>query len=332
MTAGLLPWRGRTLLITGLVLVTITTILMGVTTHWSMWITWRSIAGVASAWVFVATASLCISRLTRAAAPPQFTGLVFAGVGSGIALAGFVCMALDLRGFHASDTWCVLGAIAAIGTWLTRPLWRISADPVHPPPSPLPSSADLGAWRLIISYGIFGFGYILPATFLPAQARALLQDVALFGWAWPVFGLAAAASTLICGAIPMRLPPRTLWILSQLVMAIGVALPALFPGLTSIVLAALCVGGTFMVITMVGMQQAQLVAGPRARSLIANLTAAFAAGQLAGPIFFSLINEHLGGTLSAALYTGTAVLALGTLLLLKPFAPTSNTAAEINVQ
>src|SRR5690606_39174464 len=129
---------------------------------------------------------------------------------------------------------------------------------------------------LVICYGIFGFGYILPATFLPAQAKVLLEDEAVFGLAWPLFGLAAAVSTLLCGHLLKWFSLRGLWLIAQVLMAVGVILRVTVPGLASIVVASLCVGGTFMVITMLGMHQAQMTGGPRGRTLIASMTASFA--------------------------------------------------------
>jgi Uncharacterised MFS-type transporter YbfB len=49
---------------------------------------------------------------------------------------------------------------------------------------------------VVVCYGVLGFGYILPATFLPALAREVVDDPQLFGFAWPVFGVAAALSTI----------------------------------------------------------------------------------------------------------------------------------------
>ena len=79
--------------------------------------------------------------------------------------------------------------------------------------------------------------------------------------------------------------------------------------------AALCVGGTFVVITMVGIQEARIVAGARAAGLIAAMTAAFAAGQIVGPLSVSLIVSSVGG-FSAALLIACAVLVAGAALLL----------------
>ena len=54
---------------------------------------------------------------------------------------------------------------------------------VRPPINrePLPR----GMAGLALHYGVFGIGYIIPATFLPAMAKEVMPDPAVFGWAWP---------------------------------------------------------------------------------------------------------------------------------------------------
>src|SRR5437660_423426 len=64
----------------------------------------------------------------------------------------------------------------------------------------------------------------------------------------------------------------------------GVALPGSWPAIGGIVIAALLVGGTFVVITLAGMQEARAVAGPQATRLMAGMTAACGTGQIAGPM------------------------------------------------
>jgi MFS family permease len=88
-----------------------------------------------------------------------------------------------------------------------------------------------------------------------------------------------------------RFGERRVWIGGQLVMAGGVAAPLALPGIAGIMVCALCVGMTFMVITMVGLQEARRLFGA---GVLAAMTAAFAAGQIAGPAFVSLL-AHAGG-------------------------------------
>jgi hypothetical protein len=111
-----------------------------------------------------------------------------------------------------------------------------------------------------------------------------VNDPLVFGWSWPVFGIAAALSTLVAAAGTRFLDNRRLWALSHLVMALGVSAPVVWPAIGGIMIAALLVGGTFMVNTMSGMQEAQMVGGPQAMRLMAVMTAAFATGQIGGPL------------------------------------------------
>jgi len=107
-----------------------------------------------------------------------------------------------------------------------------------------------------------------------------------------------------------------LWAASHLVMAAGVIVPLVLPGLAGIIVAALCVGGTFVVITQVGLQEARAVAGGRARSLIAAMTSAFALGQILGPLAVAALVRATGG-FAAALVFAAALLALSALELMR---------------
>jgi hypothetical protein len=101
-------------------------------------------------------------------------------------------------------------------------------------------------------------------------------------------------------------------------MAVGVLLPALWHSLAAILIAAMCVGSTFMVITMVGLQEAQAMVGSAgAKRQMAAMTASFALGQLIGPLFFSLTHQWFGATLEFALVMGTLGLLAGAVPILR---------------
>jgi MFS family permease len=135
----------------------------------------------------------------------------------------------------------------------------------------------------------FGYGYIIPATFLPALARSYIDNPAAFGLVWPVFGAAAAISSLAAARLGRGLAPWQLWTRAQWVLAIGVLLPALTVNVATLLLSALCVGGTFMVITMAGIKEAFRLGGAPASLAVGVMTAAFAIGQIAGPLTVSLL-------------------------------------------
>lgn len=270
--------------ITGmLALIALSTLGAAATTRVDALIVLRFIPGFASALVLVYVSAWAL-QASSAVGRPQLGGAVFSGVGVGIAVAGLVCLALVAGNASSRAAWTGLGAIAAIATACVAPVVRGSGMPagvVEPPPRSVSLAAH---WRLVFAHAAFGFGYIVPATFLPVMAREALGASTLFGWAWPIFGAAAAISTWAITWLRGGMPVRHAWAASLVVMALGVAAPAMVPGLAGIVTAALAVGATFMVATMLAMQEARREMGEAARPLMAAMTTAFAAGQIAGPL------------------------------------------------
>jgi predicted MFS family arabinose efflux permease len=136
----------------------------------------------------------------------------------------------------------------------------------------------------VLCYGTFGFGYIVPATFLPAMAQQLVRDPLVFGLTWPLFGLAATLSVAAAARWLPGWPRRRVWALSHGVMALGTVLPLVSQTLWALAASAVLVGGTFMVATMAGLQLAREQVPANPTRLLARMTAAFAAGQIAGPL------------------------------------------------
>lgn len=308
LTATALRLRAKTAIRGSLLAIALSTAAMGLVGDFAGWALLRFIAGVGSAWVIVHLSSWTLERFA-ALHRPALAGVVFAGVGTGIMVAGILCLALMSSGVASREAWLALGVLSLAASGLLWPVFA-SADAV--PSGGSTRGWNPAWWRPVIAYGAYGIGYIVPATFLPAMARQLAADPAVFGWAWPVFGAAAAASTL--AAMGLARDNRRLWIGAQLVLALGVAAPVAVAGLAGILVSALCVGGTFVVITMAAMGEAMRVAGAQAPRLIGLLTAAFAAGQVAGPVLISLLVEAGGrfdaGLLVASLLTAASACAL----------------------
>ena len=286
----------------GLVAIAVTTFAMAPFQQFEYWVVMRLLAGIASAWVLVQVSAWTLARLEQLG-QPRLAGVVFAGVGSGIVVAGLLCLALMAQHAQSMHAWMTLGVVALVAALVVGP--QFASAGISRVASPR-EGWNPQWWRLVAAYGAYGFGYIVPATFLPAMARDLIGDPALFGWAWPVFGLAAALSTV--ALVRTAAGNRQVWIAAQLAMALGVAAPVVIAGLPGILLSALLVGGTFVVITMVAMREALAIAGAQAPRLMAVLTAAFATGQIAGPIFVSLL-AHAGWSSDKGLLIASAALA-----------------------
>ena len=165
---------------------------------------------------------------------------------------------------------------------------------------------------LVLCYGTFGFGYIVPATFLPAMARQQVSDPLVFGLTWPLFGLAAGLSVVAAARWLAAWPRRRVWALAQGTMALGTALPLATQALWALAACAVLVGGTFVVATMAGLQLAREEAPSNPTPLLARMTVAFAAGQIAGPLLVRALGPGLRAGWDALAWAN----ALATVLLL----------------
>lgn len=334
----------------GLSLVTLTTWLASLSSFgWLLVL--RFLAGVASAWVLVSISAFAINWLKSRQVASG--GLIYTGVGIGITLTGLICSyfifqsatvnaaVLSSLSPLSSRLWQYLGMIALLATLLvTFLLVKINskspstaaattaaakANPTeathtNPTSSSIPPPAKLKLANVLTAYGLFGFGYILPATFLPQIAKQWFSGQSYL-LIWPFFGLAAALSVVLSQGLQRRYNNVSLlgfWRVSQIIMAVGTLLPALWQSLAGLMLSALMVGGTFMVVTMAGLQVAasQVTHYPK-YNLSALMTASFAFGQLIGPLAALVAT---GNNIWLALLPVSAiVLLIGVALLWRPY-------------
>ncbi len=246
----------------------------------------------------------------------EYQGWVFSGVGAGILFAGLGSLVFMVNQIGSSLSWQIIGAISLIAICAVCfnmgpeiPAARLVVHNRESHRSPLD-------WRTVVVYGAAGFGYSIPATYLPVMAREIIQSPLIFGWSWPVFGAAAFVSTLLAARFQRRYSNRQIWAASQVVMAIGLLLPVIHPHILTIITAGLCVGGTFMVITMTGMKEAHRIAPPQdVMRHIAVMTMSFATGQMIGPVFASSV-YHLtqGFTVSLIITSATLIITAMTLV------------------
>ena len=267
------------------------TALFGWTTSTWSWHVLRFVAGVTSAWTLIGISAWGLGWLTNIGRP-SLAGFIFAGVGLGITVAGTFCWLLAKPGVSSLSMWTALGLIATVITFV--PLWtlvKLGAAPnaKDSQPNDQVATSKQQTKGLVICYTLFGFGYILPATYLPELARQLIDDPQIFGLAWPLFGLAATLSTIVASTRLGKRNRLNVWAAAHILMAIGVLLPCVWQTLTSVCIAALFVGGTFMVITMLSMQEAKSRAGANATTLLGKMSAGFGLGQLAGPMVSAII-------------------------------------------
>jgi MFS family permease len=284
----------------GLAATGVLTLAMGLAHGFATWWLLRFLGGIASAWVLVFAASLVLERLMLAGAPGLF-GVVFGGVGAGIAVTGLACLALSAAGFGSAAIWIAFGIAslaASAACWGTFGPTQAMAAPAARPAQAGPRRGwGRAAWTLIVAYGLYGFGYIIPGTFLPVIARDLLGGALASGWFWPMFGVAAFAGTLLAGRLPDA-HLRSALVGCYFVEALGVIVPVLAENAAGLALGSSLLGFAFVAITMLTLREARALAAAAhadAAPLMGALTASFGLGQLAGPPFAGYLVVWLGG-------------------------------------
>lgn len=283
LIAAKLTLSPGTVLRLSILAIALSTLGMGLTNDFPAWLGLRFVAGVCSAFALVLVSNHVIKRL-QTDGQTQLQGWVFSGVGAGIMLTGLAVLMLMARDATSALSWQIIGAVSIGVAALLWFQFRSDFEGVDAKDRPGAPERTPLAWVPIIAYGALGIGYIIPATYLPVMARDVIASPFVFGWSWPVFGLAAFISTPLAVRAQRHVSNRQIWVASQYVMAAGLLLPAVFPHISAIIAAGICVGGTFMIITMAGMKEAhRLAAGTDPQRLIAVMTAAFAAGQMIGP-------------------------------------------------
>ena len=177
LASFVVPLRAGLSIRCGVVLVAVTTLGMTIVDGMAPWLLLRFVAGVASALVMVGVAGWALVQLA-AAKRGELGAIVFGAVGLSIALAGGIVYVVGTTVADPHVAWGVLGvAAAAIMAVTWRPLLReptasaraATGGQAGEQPAATPIDAD--GWLMIVCYGIAGFGYIVPATFLPAVAR-----------------------------------------------------------------------------------------------------------------------------------------------------------------
>lgn len=307
LAAVRLPGSRRSWLIGALAVNALALAAMGTTSSFATFLLLRFVAGLVSALTLIFASALVLDRLAQAGRG-RLSAVHFGGVGLGIAgSAALVALFTDWRAM-----WLASGAMA---------LLAVVAVPLLVPPDHPGSQVKTGNARqpfppgfapLAVAYFLFGFGYIITATFIVALVRGSPEIAALEPYVWVVVGLAAAPSVALWTGLGARWGIRRTFAITAFTEAAGVAISALWTTSAAMIAAAVLVGGTFMGLTSLGLIAAREGPGdPRRR--IALMTASFSAGQILGPVFGGYLYDRTGSLSAPSLAAAAGLVIAGCL-------------------
>ena len=269
--------------------------------------------GVASAWVLVMITALS-QPLAAAAGRPRLGALVFAGPGLGIFLTGLLALGSNLLGQTSATLWLVYAAVGLVMLLGILPFLPQPAAPSTVTP-PAAMSGAQGVGRLPVIYGLYGLGYIIPATFLSQMASAQFHGQWQADLFWPCFGLAAATGVVLVSLRRHNPNATRHWLMATLWLQAAGVLACLLGSGAGLTLGVILCGGPFLACMQLVMQRSRELAPQATQRNAGLLTACFAVGQLSGPLLAALSSHFSGGLQPALVIAGGGLIIAGGLLL-----------------
>ena len=281
---------------------------MGLWSSMAIFLVLRFVGGLASALVLVLASTLVLDRLT-AAGRSGLSAVHFAGVGCGIAVSAVLVSGLAADGYDWRTLWLASGLVSLLAFAAVVLLVPSSADAARPAPKSRTVGFERRLILLIVAYGLFGFGYVITATFISTMVRISPAIQSLEPVIWLVVGLAAIPSVALWTWMGRRFGNGRSIAIACLVEAFGVAMSVHATSTSAVLVSAVLLGGTFMGITSLGLVHARGLSIGDPRRSLGFMTAAFGLGQMIGPTFAGFAHD-LGNSFVAPSLTAAAALVI----------------------
>lgn len=311
------------LLIGGSLLTGVFMLLSGFVTDGGVLFFQRILAGISSAFIFIAGGVL-VARLgaLHGRQVGLLLGLYYGGTGFGIVLSALlVPAALAAAGTHGSPhgwqwAWLALGAICFVATLGMRyATSRIQAAPVV--------AGAHGRFRIrafgfgLLGYFMFGVGYIGYMTFVVALLKEQGMGGSTITLFYTLLGLALMASSFVWARMLDKFKGGQSMAILNTLLGVATLLPVLTAAVPVVFLSGIMFGGVFL--SVVGSTTALVRHNLPAAAWSAGISAfttVFALGQIVGPTIAGWIADGPGGlargfVFSAVVLFAGAGLALG---------------------
>jgi predicted MFS family arabinose efflux permease len=299
------PSVPRRVIAFGLILSAITTAAMAAVSSIALFAVLRFLGGIASALVLVYTAPLVFARLAEFRGE-RYISLLFGGVGIGIALSAILVSALNAADFGWRVQWLASGIVTALALLALAHIPDIRRQKAATSASKLQWPRGLAA--LLVSYTLFGFGYVITATFIVAIVRESTVLRPIEPVIWIVVGLAGIPSVWAWMLLADRIGLFAAYAVACVAEAIGVGASVVAANVPLVIVAAILLGGTFMAITSLGLAGARRMASSDPVRVLALLTAGFGVGQIVGPSLAGYLRESTGSYLAPSLAASAALI------------------------
>ena len=292
-----------------------TTFLMSINDEIIFFIIVRFISGLSSAFVLIFGTALILPSI-QAFGKKSLSTSHFMGVGFGIVISSILVTILGDLGLHWNDLWigvALLSVILAIPIFICTPNETIA----HSHSKKSKYINNFGFSLIIISYGLYGFGYVILGTFISAMARETTGLESTEMYVWLLVGLAGIPMVIVWPWFGNKIGNDLALFLACAIMGLGILMPVLLQNKVGITSASILLGSTFIPITALALLEGQSRYSGSIRVSTAILTSSFSVGQMIGPYFGGVIID-LYHSYNIALTISSISLIIASILMINP--------------
>lgn len=274
----------------------------------------RFLAGASGGVIMVLAASTILPH-TAPSKRGLVGGVIFAGVGLGVAASGTLVPLLLQYG--VKQAWYGLGVLSAVLTLISWQAWPADI-PAAPAGAEHHASAHAVRSPLVIAlcveYGLNALALVPHMVFLvDFVARGLGQGIAAGSYYWVLYGIGAVVGPLLTGHLADRAGFAAALRAAFLVEAVAVAMPAVSSSPAALIVSSIIVGGfTPGIVPLVIGRIHELIPHSAAgqRAIWAQATTTFALFQAAGAYGLSYLFAQSGGDYVLLFAIGAAAVAV----------------------
>ena len=292
-----------------------TTFLMSIDDEVIFFIIIRFISGLSSAFVLIFGTALILPSI-QAFGKKSLSTSHFMGVGFGIVISSILVTFLGELGFHWDDLWI---GVAMLSVILAVPIFICTPDEIlqHSYSQNSNYNNNFSFSLISISYGLYGFGYVILGTFISAMARETSGLEATEMYVWLLVGLAGIPMVIFWPWFGKKIGNDLALFFACAIMGLGVLMPVLLENKVGITSASILLGSTFIPITALALLEGQSRYNGSIRVSTAILTSSFSVGQMIGPYFGGVIID-LFNSYSIALTISSISLFIASILMINP--------------
>ena len=300
---------------TAIIFSLLTTLLMSFCENVIFFILVRFLSGVSSAFVLIFGTSLILPSI-QALGKKSLSTAHFMGVGLGMFLSSILVSVLGGFNFIWSDLWIGVTFLAIL---LAIPVFIFTPDQTTFSSSynNAKNVSKIGFNLITLSYGLYGFGYVVLGTFISTMARETSGLESTESYVWLLVGLSGMPMVIFWPWIGKKIGIDIALFLACIVMAIGILMPVLIENKLGIIFSAIFLGSTFVPITALALLEGQTRYRGSIRVSTAILTISFSIGQMIGPYFGGIIIDFFL-SYDVALYISSISLFIASILVINP--------------